>query len=309
MRRTAGVLVAIGTVLCAGLGSGTALAGPGADPRWRFVSHPDQMWVDIRLVDADGRTTLYSTDVQGVEDGCTATAGSSATIVSEVRCEGQGFQEQFRIRKSGAEHLVERRTIGYDTSDEGTGGKVASSWKVVKRLPATATRCVPSCGDRECGSDGCGGSCGICGSFTTCQSGLCKETGKRPASGWSPPNLDRLTTIFGESWGGAPASDMKRVDASGDLTIYARSPKGFTLDGVPFVELRFAYAGRRGLVRVSLTADRGWEGNIGKLLRENYDGGGFCPSPGAEWCSEGKALRAYESPGPSRRPTLVFERR
>ena len=33
--------------------------------------------------------------------------------------------------------------------------------------------CQPSCSGKECGSDGCGGSCGACGSFESCESGLC----------------------------------------------------------------------------------------------------------------------------------------
>jgi|GEM_PF-6461858 len=33
--------------------------------------------------------------------------------------------------------------------------------------------CVPECTDRECGDDGCGGSCGECGGEETCEDGLC----------------------------------------------------------------------------------------------------------------------------------------
>ncbi len=35
--------------------------------------------------------------------------------------------------------------------------------------------CVPQCGDRECGGDGCGGTCGLCGPATTCDlTGVCR---------------------------------------------------------------------------------------------------------------------------------------
>ena len=37
--------------------------------------------------------------------------------------------------------------------------------------------CTPSCGGKECGSDGCGGSCGSCGSGETCSSGQCISSG------------------------------------------------------------------------------------------------------------------------------------
>lgn len=34
--------------------------------------------------------------------------------------------------------------------------------------------CVPQCGDRECGTDGCGGSCGTCKEGTSCVDGTCR---------------------------------------------------------------------------------------------------------------------------------------
>ncbi len=36
--------------------------------------------------------------------------------------------------------------------------------------------CTPSCGDAECGPNGCGGSCGTCGSNEVCTSGSCVAT-------------------------------------------------------------------------------------------------------------------------------------
>ena len=33
--------------------------------------------------------------------------------------------------------------------------------------------CIPSCSGRECGGDGCGGSCGSCGDEESCSSGIC----------------------------------------------------------------------------------------------------------------------------------------
>ncbi|MEZ4265951.1 MAG: MopE-related protein [Myxococcota bacterium] len=41
-------------------------------------------------------------------------------------------------------------------------------------LKDTCTPGTPSCGDAECGSDGCGGSCGTCKSGTTCVGGFCQ---------------------------------------------------------------------------------------------------------------------------------------
>jgi hypothetical protein len=36
-------------------------------------------------------------------------------------------------------------------------------------------RCIPSCGDHNCGGDGCGGSCGGCGDGYSCDGAYCKE--------------------------------------------------------------------------------------------------------------------------------------
>ncbi len=38
-------------------------------------------------------------------------------------------------------------------------------------------RCVPRCGDRNCGDDGCGGSCGSCGANASCEGGRCVSQG------------------------------------------------------------------------------------------------------------------------------------
>lgn len=35
--------------------------------------------------------------------------------------------------------------------------------------------CVPACGERECGMDGCGGSCGTCEGGESCSAGTCEE--------------------------------------------------------------------------------------------------------------------------------------
>ena len=37
--------------------------------------------------------------------------------------------------------------------------------------------CVPKCVDKECGDDGCEGSCGTCGDGELCAAGLCVDDG------------------------------------------------------------------------------------------------------------------------------------
>ncbi len=41
-------------------------------------------------------------------------------------------------------------------------------------VPDADAICVPQCAQKECGSDGCEGSCGQCGTGTTCQAGICE---------------------------------------------------------------------------------------------------------------------------------------
>lgn len=40
---------------------------------------------------------------------------------------------------------------------------------------AVNVRCIPRCGDHQCGGDGCGGSCGDCAEGTACNGAYCKE--------------------------------------------------------------------------------------------------------------------------------------
>lgn len=43
--------------------------------------------------------------------------------------------------------------------------------------PRVCTECVPDCGGNECGTDGCGGSCGKCTEGEWCNAGTCEEGG------------------------------------------------------------------------------------------------------------------------------------
>ena len=104
---------------------------------------------------------------------------------------------------------------------------------------ALPTDCVPDCTDKECGNDGCGGSCGDCPDSASCNQGECT----------ADPNLDLLTELvgYGEGTTGglggascvvtnlnnsgagslracAEASGKKwiRFDVDGDITLNSR---------------------------------------------------------------------------------------
>jgi hypothetical protein len=48
--------------------------------------------------------------------------------------------------------------------------------------PPPPPGCTPNCGDRACGGDGCGGSCGTCGGNQVCQGGTCCNPEPRGAT-------------------------------------------------------------------------------------------------------------------------------
>jgi hypothetical protein len=39
--------------------------------------------------------------------------------------------------------------------------------------PVDPPTCTPNCAGKECGADGCGGTCGTCGQFQFCNAGTC----------------------------------------------------------------------------------------------------------------------------------------
>ena len=69
--------------------------------------------------------------------------------------------------------LYERlaQDVGVASSD---GAESLSDGSV--SLPDTAPSCIPDCGVRQCGGNGCGGSCGECPPGAACnEDGLCEE--------------------------------------------------------------------------------------------------------------------------------------
>ena len=53
---------------------------------------------------------------------------------------------------------------GQDAKPDTAGADVAGD----KTAPDTDLPCVPQCGGKECGDDGCGGKCGACEGDTIC---------------------------------------------------------------------------------------------------------------------------------------------
>ncbi len=68
----------------------------------------------------------------------------------------------------------------------GTSGQADPSGANPKSCEA-APACVPDCAGRECGNDGCGGLCGVCGANAVCDAGTCVVEEEEPVVNPCPP--------------------------------------------------------------------------------------------------------------------------
>jgi len=78
--------------------------------------------------------------------------------------------------------------------------------------------CVPKCGGKACGDDGCGGQCGTCDWYEGCKSNQClgwkweaetemaHEQGKKDGDGWSCNTADNSKNmmVYGPYYDGIP---------------------------------------------------------------------------------------------------------
>lgn len=69
--------------------------------------------------------------------------------------------------------------------------------------------CVPQCQERECGEDGCGGSCGACEEGTTCEEGTCEAIPPQPDCDGKKCGDDGLGGSCGECREGADCVDFQ----------------------------------------------------------------------------------------------------
>ena len=70
---------------------------------------------------------------------------------------------------------------GKSCGPDGCGGTCGTCGSLERCSDAGACVCVPQCANKSCGPDGCGGTCGTCGSSQTCtSSGQCLAADLRP---------------------------------------------------------------------------------------------------------------------------------
>jgi len=84
-----------------------------------------------------------------------------------VPAEPGEYDLAFRATVDGGAHWLycDLQTPAGDGSSDG--------WQSANAARVMAV-CVPDCGERECGPDGCGGVCGPCGADETCEEGVCR---------------------------------------------------------------------------------------------------------------------------------------
>lgn len=106
--------------------------------------------------------------------------------------------------------------------DDAADGVCPGQW--CESDPDCAT-CTPACGGRECGDNGCGGSCGTCGLGSQCAQGQCactpkcegKVCGGDGCGGSCGTCASGLTCELGQCLAGSPEA----VDLGGILRVYA----------------------------------------------------------------------------------------
>jgi hypothetical protein len=69
---------------------------------------------------------------------------------------------------------------GKNCGDDGCGGSCGSCTGGETCVSGVCTGCTPDCSGKNCGDDGCGGSCGSCSGGQVCNDGVCEDP---PASG------------------------------------------------------------------------------------------------------------------------------
>ena len=139
---------------------------------------------------APGQAAPSDTSCNGVDDDCDG--GTDEDYVSVGLSCGEGA-----CAASGVRHCIGGKEIDQCTPQQpncgnkqcgadGCGGSCGQCDQGLECDPAGQCQCVPQCGGQQCGGDGCGGSCGTCTVDLPCQVPQCLEgqCGVAVEAGW-----------------------------------------------------------------------------------------------------------------------------
>jgi hypothetical protein len=100
---------------------------------------------------------------------------------------------QTSLQAAVQEAVCEPSCVGKQCGSDGCAGScgVCGAGKVCEAGQCKASVCEPACGSAECGPDGCGGSCGECGAAEVCEAGTCEPTDVPPPDGACTNSADQ----------------------------------------------------------------------------------------------------------------------
>ena len=90
-------------------------------------------------------------------------SGGNATYIYSATV-SQSCQNYYFVFHDSADHVVTYPTTG------SFGVNCSQDWSSARPAMGNGCQCQPNCSGRQCGDDGCGGSCGTCASLHTCNS-------------------------------------------------------------------------------------------------------------------------------------------
>ena len=125
------------------------------------------------------------------DDGCGGTCGQCAAgeACQAGKCVGQadpcmGISWEGCCEGTVLHYCENGQLISGDCGDSGCGWNGDQKYYDCQQagadpsganpLECPGQGCIPNCGSKECGDDGCGGSCGVCGDGLYCYQGLCQ---------------------------------------------------------------------------------------------------------------------------------------
>ena len=144
------------------------------DKRPMFSNYSQDNDPDVLTIFAPG--TLVTTSFPGPSgEGCEDCGGSPCTVLEGTSVSAPIVSGVVGLLLSIDKSLtpLQIRSVILDTAKNTSAGKRIDVYEAVKFV--LSRECQPSCGGKECGNDGCGGSCGGCQQGYSCKNGQCKE--------------------------------------------------------------------------------------------------------------------------------------